>query len=157
MGVLFDTFFAAGADGTMVARVEKGEAVARLPSVADRTCFLKPMAGDQPVVSDPLRGRVSNTPIVVIAAPVTGADGRRIGVVAGSLNLRSASLFWNLSGIGEPDGSRILVMDRAGALLAHPDHSRVCWAARATSPVWASCSIARAPRAARSRRAASPY
>ena len=125
MAVLFDSFFAMRADGSMLARVEKGVPVAGLPNVADRTYFRKAMAGDQPVVSDPLLSRVTGVPIVVVAAPVIAADGRNIGVVAGSLGLRSASLLSNLSGIGDHDGSRVLVMDRAGVLLAHPEPARV--------------------------------
>ena len=123
--VLFDSFFVARADGSMLARMQKGAPQANLPNVADRAYFRKAMASNQPVVSDALFGRVSSAPIVVIAAPVLGADGRPVGIVGGSLELRSTSLFSNLAGGKSHDKSRVLVMDRSGVLLAHPDPMRV--------------------------------
>ena len=123
--VLFDSFFAVRADGVMLARIEKGALQTNLPNIADRAYFRKTMASNQTVVSDPFFGRASGTPIVVIAAPVLGADGRPVGIVGGSLGLRSASLFSNLAGSKGHDVSRVLVMDRAGVLLAHPDPTRV--------------------------------
>lgn len=125
IGVLFNSFFAVRADGSTIARIEKGVSVAGLPNVADRAYFRQAMTGDQPVVSDPLLEHIASTPIVIVAAPVIGPDGSPIGIVAGSLNLDSTRVLANLSGVSEPDGSSILVMDRAGLLLAHPDLERV--------------------------------
>ena len=123
--VLFDSFFATRADGSMLARIEDGALQANLPNIADRAYFRKAMASDQTVVSDPFFGRASGAPIVVIAAPVLGVDGRPVGIVGGSLGLRSTSLFSKLAGSKGHDVSRVLVMDRAGVLLAHPDPARV--------------------------------
>lgn len=128
--VLFDFFFAARADGSILALIEKGVPRANPPNVADRAYFRKAMSSDQPVVSDALFGRVTGGPVVVIAVPVLGADGRPFGIVAGSLGLRSTSLFSNLAGAGGHNESRVLVMDRAGVLLAHPDPARVLGNAR---------------------------
>ena len=125
LGALFETVFAVRSDGTMLARIEKGVAGTDLPNVADRGYFRLAMKSDRPVVSAPLIGRVSKTPIVVIAMAVRSADGQTRGVVAGLLALRSASLFSNLTGTTPGDGSRTLVMDRAGTLLAHPQAQRV--------------------------------
>ncbi|MDE2628921.1 MAG: diguanylate cyclase [Burkholderiales bacterium] len=125
LGALFDVVFAVRSDGTMLARVDKGAAAANLPSVADRPYFVQAMKSDRPVVSAPLLGRVSHTPIVIIAMPVRSADGRTTGVIAGSLALRSARLFLNLASTAQPAGARTLVMDRAGTLLAHPLPGRV--------------------------------
>ncbi|MBC8057554.1 MAG: diguanylate cyclase [Rhizobiales bacterium] len=125
LAVLFDSFFAARPDGTMLARVEKGESVAQLPNVADRDYFRRAIAGDQPVVSDPLLGRIRQTPIVVVATPVLAPDGRSIGVIAGSLGLRATSLFSDLAGTTVRNDSHVLVMDRTGVLLAHPDPTKL--------------------------------
>ena len=125
LGALFDVVFAARPDGTMLARVEKGAASADLPSVADRPYFVQAMKADRPVVSAPLLGRALRKPVVIIAMPVRAVDGRTIGVIAGSLALRSAGLFLNLAGTPRTDGSRMLVMDRAGTLMAHPQPGRV--------------------------------
>ncbi len=125
MSVLFDSFFAAGPGGAMLARVENGATTSGLPSVAERAYFRTAMAGYQIVVSDPLLSLVTRLPIVIIATPVLAVDGRSVGVVAGSLGLRSTSLFANLAGDGEREDARTLVMDRAGTVLAHPDPARV--------------------------------
>ena len=125
LSALFDTVFVARADGSMLARLEKGTPAAGLPNIADREYFREAMAGDQVVVSKPLRGRVNNKPIVLVAAPVLGADGRAVGVLAGSLGLDSTNLFAQLSDSGSPASSRLIVMDRAGVVLAHPDPARV--------------------------------
>ena len=121
----FDGVFAARADGSLLARVEKGVASHVLPNIADREYFRQAMATRKPAVSKALLGRISNAPIMIIAAPVRSADGKGIGVVAGSLALRSTPLFSNLAGAASARGPRVLVMDRAGVLLAHPDPARV--------------------------------
>ncbi len=104
MSVLFDSFFAARPDGAMVARVAKGVTTPGLPSVAERAYFRTAMAGDQPVVSDPLLSLVTQLPIVIIATPVLAPDGRRVGIVAGSIGLGSTSLFSNLAVAGVREG-----------------------------------------------------
>lgn len=125
INTLFDSVLAARADGTMLVRLVKGERTAELPNIADREYFQLAMKTDQPVVSQPLIGRVSKAPIVIIAIPVLSADGQVIGVVCGTLALGSASLFSDLGGADLRAGSRSLVMNRSGVLLAHPEPSRV--------------------------------
>ena len=125
VNALFDSFFAVNTDGVMLTRIEKDNATAALVNIADREYFQRALKTDQPVVSKAIVGRVNKVPIVVIAISVLAADGKVTGVIAGSLQLRSSSLFSNLSGTGQADESRTLVMDRAGTLLAHPDPTRV--------------------------------
>ncbi|MEO8120347.1 MAG: diguanylate cyclase [Rhodoferax sp.] len=125
INMLFDSVLAARADGTMLVRLVKGERTAELPNIADREYFQQAMKTDQPVVSQPLVGRVSKVPIVILAIPVLSADGKVAGVVCGTLTLGSASLFSDLGGAELQAGSRSLVMNRSGVLLAHPEPSRV--------------------------------
>ena len=125
VNALFDSVFAARADGEMLARLEKGVPGTALPNIADREYFQRAVKTDQPVVSQPLVGRVSKTPIVLIAIPALSAQGQVIGVFGGSLALSSSSLFSSLAGDARSVASRTLVMDRSGTLLAHPDASRV--------------------------------
>ena len=57
-------------------------------SVADREYFTVPMANGFPFVSQAFRGRgFGADPIVAISASLRTEDGRRVGVVEGSLNL----------------------------------------------------------------------
>ena len=124
-GALFESLIAAPPSGEVLARLVRGVLAPEAINVADREYFKAALATDQPVVSEPLLGRVSKQPLLVIAVPALAANGAVTGVLAGTLSLRSASLFSNLSGTAQPDGSRNLVMDRQGALLAHPDAQRV--------------------------------
>ncbi len=125
MGALFSNVFAASADGRMLARVENGEASAELPAIGDRAYFLDAMKSARPVVSAPVRGRVTGTPIVVVATRVASPTGGIDGVIAGVLSLGSANLFSNLADQKSGEGDRVLVLDHDGTILAHPDAQRV--------------------------------
>jgi diguanylate cyclase (GGDEF)-like protein/PAS domain S-box-containing protein len=125
LGVLFDNVLAARASGEMIARVVKGQSTAELPNIADRAYFQQSLKTDQPVVSDPLIGKVNKTPIVIISIPVLGREGTVTGVVAGSLRLQSTSLFSSVTYLAREVNGRTLVMNRAGVLLAHTDSTRV--------------------------------
>ncbi len=124
LAVLFDNLSTVGADGAMVAHVERGKVSTTLSNVADRPYFKRVMQGDGLVVSQPILGRITKAPLVVVLAPVRGADGRIAGAMLGALRLQSNGLFAELGGARE-DGVRELVMDRAGTLLSHPDLARV--------------------------------
>ena len=124
LGALFDSVLAAAPDGTMLARVERGRLTSELPNIANRDYFQAAMQGDQPVVSQPLLGRVSNQPLLVIAMPVLDPNGRAVGIVAGSLRLASTNLFAD-GAVSSDDGVRDIVMDRAGLVLSHSDAQRI--------------------------------
>lgn len=125
IGALFDSVFAAQANGEMLARLTKGAPTSDLPNVADRDYFRKALKTDQPVVSEPVVGKVSKSPIVVIAIPALSPEGKVTGIIAGSLTLESTSLFSEVTRENRQTGSRTLIMNRAGTLLAHPDPARV--------------------------------
>ncbi len=122
---LFDSLLAARPDGKLMVRMVKGEPTTDLPNIADRNYFQRALTTDQPVVSDPIVGRITNAPLIVIAVAVPAADGKPEGIFGGSLALESERLLSGLGGADRRDGSRSLVMDRAGVLLAHPDPARV--------------------------------
>ena len=90
---LFDVVYAARADGEMLVRLERGRIGAPSPNIADREYFQRALKTDQPVVSNPLIGRVTKVPGVLIVIPVLARDGTVTGVIAGSLTLHSTSLF----------------------------------------------------------------
>jgi PAS domain S-box-containing protein len=124
LSALFDGVLAATPDGTMLARVERGKRAAELPNIADRDYFQRVMRGDQPVVSEPLLGKVSKRAIVIVAVPVVDHKGTVHGTIAGALRLQSNSLF------ADPitrrnDAVRDFVIDRQGTLLSHTDTQRV--------------------------------
>ncbi len=122
---MFDSVLAVGPDGDMLARVQKGAATPDLPNIANRDYFRQSIKTDQPVVSEPIVGRVNKTPLIVIAIAARQLEGQAPGVIAGSLALQSTSLFSDISRTNRQNGLRTLVMDRAGVVLAHPDPSRI--------------------------------
>ncbi|KNZ30922.1 MAG: hypothetical protein AD742_19800 [Methylibium sp. NZG] len=124
LNALFDNIVVAGPNGGLITRLVRGVPVAELPHIGDRDYFQQALLTDQPVVSEPLLGRATQQPLLVIAVQVPRPDGKPAGVLAGTLALRSGRLFSNL-GAGQADGARNIVIDRKGVVLAHPDASRV--------------------------------
>ena len=122
---LFESVLAARGDGTTIVRLARGQAQSEMVNIADREYFQRAMHGDQPVISKPLIGRISKTPLLVIAVPVLAGDGRAVGVIGGTIALQSSRLFSGL-GAGAADGRTFeLVVDRDGVMLAHSDPTRL--------------------------------
>lgn len=124
LSALFDGVFAAAPDGTMLARTDSGQRATALPNIADRDYFRRVMSGDQPVLSEPLVGKASKRPIVIVAVPVIDANGVVHGTIAGALRLQSNSLF-SAPITRQNDEVRDLVVDQHGVLLWHTDTRRV--------------------------------
>ena len=122
---LFDNVSAARPSGQLMVRLLKGVPTAEFPNIADREYFRQALVTDQPVVSEPVMGRVAKTPLLLIAVASPNLEGRPEGVLVGSLALRSASLFSDLGGSQDRQGARSLVISRSGNVLAHPDPARV--------------------------------
>lgn len=123
LGALFDSLLIARADGALLARTERGQRAEGLPNIGDREYFRRTMAGDQAVVSEPVVSRMTGEPILVVCAPVLGPTGAAIGMLGGSLRLRSNSLF--ADGLPDPEGARDIVVDRRGVILSHTAPERI--------------------------------
>ncbi|WP_425260626.1 diguanylate cyclase [Rubrivivax sp. RP6-9] len=130
LATMFDSVFGARTDGRLLARVEGGTPATMLPDISDRSYFRQALASDQPVMSEALQGRVAKAPIVVLSVPVLSPDGRHLGVLGGSITLRSTALFQETQAAAHDLGANDLVVDRAGRLLAHRDPDRVLQSAR---------------------------
>ena len=125
VNALFDTVFTALPSGRMMARLRHGVPGAELPNIADRDYFQRAMQTGQAVVSQPVIGRASKSPIIIFAVPVKSPSGEVIACVGGALQLRSTSLLSALSREQNLDGSRDIVINASGVILAHPDPSRL--------------------------------
>ena len=109
-----------GPDGVVVAS-NLDEAVGK-DNRASRDYFKRGMQGEA-TVSEPLMSMTTNTPVVVVAAPMK-VDGKVAGVVYGSVDLgKYAKEFINPIKVGKT-GYAFLVA-RNGKILAHPDASRI--------------------------------
>jgi len=78
----------------------------------------------RPCISQPILGKVTKQPIVVLAAPVLGASGKLRAIVGGTINLYKPNLIGALSQrkIGE-NGYFYLVSGQT--MIAHPDRERI--------------------------------
>lgn len=122
---LFDILIAADAQGRMQARLVNGEPSDDLPSIADRPYFQRAIASDRIVVSEPIVGRASKRPLVVLALATPRRDGQATGVFGGTLPLGPSGVFAEIGLADAHDNTRTLVMNRSGVVLAHPDPKRL--------------------------------
>lgn len=127
LSTLFSTTFVARPDGQVLAlRDERGIHDRPELNIADRPYFQRALAELQPVVSEPIIGRQSLEPVIMMLVPVIGSDGRMAGVIGGSMRLSSRDL---LSDMSEESRSRFdpvltIVTDRRGRIIAdrHVEH-----------------------------------
>lgn len=121
-GGLFDGLSFVAADGRLMAIDPLDQAVIGR-DLSGRDYVRQVLDGRRAYVSDAflaLTGRL----IVVVAVPVTDERGRRIGVLSGSMNLRTNNNLSRLiSGVNLGQGGYVVVVDRRGRVLYHPDSS----------------------------------
>ena len=127
----FDSVFVASADGHMRV-IHDGKGFRRTElRLNDRSYFRQVLSSQEPNVSEPVMGRVSGEPVVVFAAPVMHR-GRVVGVLGGSVRLRSHALLAGMVGGLHPPGSPaaeneplIVVTDAQANLVWHPEPNKV--------------------------------
>jgi methyl-accepting chemotaxis protein len=91
--------------------------------VSDRGYFLKSKETKAAVISDPVRSKIGNVPIVVVTAPVLKPDGTLAGIVGMSLKVDYLINSIASARFGETGFS--FAVDRNGLVFAHPDKSLV--------------------------------
>lgn len=122
---MFSNIFVAASDGRM--RVFADDAGVRRPNVnvADREYFRRTLTEGRPMVSEPIPGRVSGEPVIVLTHPIRHANGI-YGVLGGALRLASRDLIADLVDAQDADADALLVVtDDTGRVLAHPDRKRL--------------------------------
>ena len=127
LNTMFANVFIALPDGTVVAWTDGREVRDPGMNIADRAHFKRTLQDMVPVVSEPILGRMSNQPIVQLTMPVTGANGKLLVVMGGTLQLGSRNLAADLTenSLIESDPVRTIVTDLHGRILAHGDKSRL--------------------------------
>lgn len=127
----FDTVFVASKDGRMrIVHDERGFRSTEV-SLRDRPYFIEVLTTNHPIVSEPVLGRLSGEPVVVLAVPIV-SEGRVVGVFGGGVRIRSHSLLGGLQGLGSANSSReiasgqlVLVTDAQANIVWHPDSIKV--------------------------------
>ena len=119
---LLDTMTVIRPDGEVLAfRDSKGPRVPGL-NVADRDYFRDTLAQQRPIVSQPMMGRLSKEPVILLTMPVLGPDGRLVVVLAGSLRLASRELMPEITATDDADTAMTVIVDKIGRVVSHPDH-----------------------------------
>ncbi len=116
--------------------------------VHERAYFQRAMAFAKPVISDPLRGKVTGQPLVSFAVPIVDGDGQVVSVMVGVLSPTKRNLLGSLatSRLGETGYFAVVASYPDPVYLAHPDPSRLMQQVRrAESPAMARVLSAAAP------------
>jgi diguanylate cyclase len=127
LATLFSNIALVSADGRILV-LRDGAGIHQVGvSVADRPYFQRTLLSGQPVISEPLVGRMSHDPIIVMTMPISVAGQPGGAVLTGSLRLSSRDLLADLAATGSEkhEVMQTLIADATGLILAHPDPAMV--------------------------------
>ena len=117
---LFDAITALDGSGEVLIRIERGMPSGPQPNQSSSALFKRAMTTDQPVVSDVSIGRISKVPVVLLGQPAVSENSAHLGVLVGTLRLRSTNLFAAANRRANNDAQEV-VIDRTGVILSHRD------------------------------------
>ena len=95
------------------------------PNVADRPYFQQTMALKRGIISPPVRGKVSNLPVVVLTHPVIDSGGDVQYLLAGSIDLLNSDFFHQFDTMRPGRTGYMYIMTTDGILVNHPNKSRL--------------------------------
>ena len=122
---LFASVLVAGPDGVMRVFADANGVRSMNVILSDRDYFRRTMAEDRPIVSEPIPGKISGEPVIVLTHPIRDANGVS-GVLGGSLRLASRDLLADMVDSRLADTDVLLVVtDARGRILAHPNRTRL--------------------------------
>ncbi len=76
-------------------------------------------------ISQPILGRATRQPIIVLAAPVLDARGELVAILGGVLNLHKANLIGELAKRRIGEGGYFYLVSAQRQFISHPDQSRI--------------------------------
>ena len=79
----------------------------------------------KPYISQPILGKATEQPIIVMAAPVLNAQGELIAIVGGVLNLHKPNLIGALGSRKVGDTGYLYLVSKERLMIAHPDQTRI--------------------------------
>lgn len=122
---LFSNVFATSVDGRVLVTADNQQM--NLPvslNIADRDYFQRTLRENRAIISDPTPSRVSGQPLIILTQPVRDAAGTTM-IFGGSLRLNTRDLLDGLVEENENATALVVVTDKAGRVLAHPNRSRL--------------------------------
>jgi diguanylate cyclase (GGDEF)-like protein/PAS domain S-box-containing protein len=133
---MFDNVFVLSADGRLLANADAGGihpgSFYDNPNAADRSYFRLTVQRKRSVVSEPIIGRDSREPAIVVTMPLLDRRGAVVGVLGGGLSLLRHSLVSEVTRERADDRDPVvsIIIDAAGRIVSHPDPSRIFTDAR---------------------------
>ncbi|MBU1362996.1 MAG: HAMP domain-containing protein [Gammaproteobacteria bacterium] len=79
----------------------------------------------QPGISQPILGRATRQPIIVMTAPVLDKQGELVAIVGGVLNLYKPNLIGTLGSRRIGEGGYLYLVSKERLVIAHPDKERI--------------------------------
>lgn len=95
------------------------------PNVADRSYFEQTMALKRGIISPPVRGRVSNLPIVALTHPIIDSGGDVQVVLVASIDLLNSDFFHHFNTMKPGKTGYMFIMTTEGILVNHPNKARL--------------------------------
>jgi diguanylate cyclase (GGDEF)-like protein/PAS domain S-box-containing protein len=95
------------------------------PNVADRPYFEQTMTLKRGIISPPVRGRVSNLPVVVLTHPIVDSGGDVLVVLVGSIDLLNSDFFHHFNNMKPGKTGFMFIMTTEGILVNHPNKARL--------------------------------
>ena len=125
LGSNFQGMFLADENGQVFAGSAKGgdTSVYRSIDIRERSYFKLIKAEPKLLIGEPVRSKVGNVPIVVLAAPIFDKDGKFYGMLGLSMEIDFLCSIIAKQSLGE--GSYGFAVDKRGIMVAHPDPKRV--------------------------------
>ncbi len=121
---LFDDLFIFDANGTLLVDWPTHPGRRGL-DLSDRDYITTVRQKKQSTISQPLLGRASGQPMIILAAPVKDADGQLRAIIAGVLNLQNPRLIGEISKTRIGQSGYLYLVSAEGKFIAHPDQSRI--------------------------------
>ncbi len=129
---LFDDLYVFDAEGTLLVDwpVKPGR---RGLDMSGRDYIQKVRATLKPAISQPILGKATRQPIVVMAAPVLDENGKLLAIAAAVLNLYKPTLLGSLWNRKVGENGYFYIVSSQRLLVSHPDKTRIMQPAPADS------------------------
>ncbi len=124
LGTLFDDLFIFDASGILIVDWPAHPGRRGL-NLADRDYITAVREKMQSAISQPLVGRASGQPMIILAAPVKDAGGKLRAIIGGVLNLNKPNLIGEVSKTKIGNSGYLYLVSAQGKFIAHPDQSRI--------------------------------
>jgi len=121
---LFDDLYIFDAKGVLLVDwpIKPGR---RMLDMSGRDYIKTVQKTQRPFISQPILGKATKQPIVVLAAPVLDANGKLAAIVGGVLNLYQPNLIGTLASRKIGDNGYFYLVSAEGSFIAHPKKERI--------------------------------